>query len=130
MKESNLNIIPVLLGADQNCYNVARAFHEAYGLVSYALGRYEIGITQRTKIVKFRAVENLNTDDVFMMAMDDFAKRHEGSTLIALGCTDEYAALLIRHRAELEDRYIIPYIDEPLMNKLANKADFYEMCAH
>lgn len=130
MKESNLNIIPVLLGADQNCYNVARAFHEAYGLVSYALGRYEIGITQRTKIVKFRAVENLNTDDVFMMAMDDFAKRHEGSTLIALGCTDEYAALLIRHRAELEDRYIIPYIDEPLMNKLADKADFYEMCAH
>ena len=122
------NIIPVLIGADQNCYNVARAFHEQYGIVSHAMGRYAIGITQRTDIIRFHAVENLNSDDTFMLAMDDFAKQHEGKTLIALGCTDEYAAMLIRHRAELEDRYIIPYIDEPLMDKLVDKADFYEMC--
>ena len=32
----NEQLIPVLLGADLNCYNVARAFHEAYGVVSYA----------------------------------------------------------------------------------------------
>ena len=25
-------IIPVLLGADLNCYSVARAFHEAFGV--------------------------------------------------------------------------------------------------
>ena len=128
MENLNLNIIPVLIGADQNCYNVARAFHEQYGIVSHAMGRYEIGITQNTSIVKFHAVENINTDDMFMLAMDDFAKQHEGSTLIALGCTDEYAAMLIRHREELEDRYIIPYIDAPLMDKLVDKADFYEMC--
>lgn len=128
MENTNLNIIPVLVGADQNCYNVARAFHEQYGLVSHALGRYAIGITQHTSIVNFHAVENLNTDDTFMLAMDDFAKQHAGATLIALGCTDEYAAMLIRHREELEDRYIIPYIDEPLMEKLVDKADFYEMC--
>ena len=128
MENLNMNIIPVLIGADQNCYNVARAFHEQYGLVSHAMGRYPIGITQHTSIVKFHAVENINTDDTFMMAMDDFAKQHEGATLIALGCTDEYAAMLIRHREELEDRYIIPYINEPLMEKLVDKADFYEMC--
>ena len=29
-------IIPVFLGADLNCYNFARAFHEAYGVESYA----------------------------------------------------------------------------------------------
>ena len=128
MEDLNLNVIPVLIGADQNCYNVARAFHEQYGLVSHAIGRYAIGITQHTSIVKFHAVENLNSDDTFMMAMDDFAKQHAGATLIALGCTDEYAAMLIRHRAQLEDRFIIPYIDEPLMDKLVDKADFYEMC--
>ena len=128
MENLNLNVIPVLIGADQNCYNVARALHEQYGIVSHAMGRYPIGITQHTSIVKFHQVENINTDDTFMLAMDDFAKQHEGATLIALGCTDEYAAMLIRHREELEDRYIIPYIDEPLMDKLVDKADFYEMC--
>ena len=25
-------ILPVLIGADMNCYNVARAFHEQYGV--------------------------------------------------------------------------------------------------
>ncbi len=123
-----LNIIPVLIGADQNCYNVARAFHEEYGIVSHAMGRYAIGITQHTSIVEFHAVENINTDEVFMLAMDDFAKQHEGETLIAIGCTDEYAAMLIRHREELEDRYIIPYIGADLMEKLVDKAAFYEMC--
>ena len=33
------NIIPVLLGADLNCYTVARAFYEAYGAFSYAFGK-------------------------------------------------------------------------------------------
>ena len=28
-------IIPVLLGADLNCYNVARAFHQQYGVISF-----------------------------------------------------------------------------------------------
>ena len=104
MEDLNLNVIPVLIGADQNCYNVARAFHEAYGLVSHAMGRYAIGITQHTSIVKFHRVENLNQDDTFMLAMADFAAKHGDATLLALGCTDEYAALLIKHREELEDR--------------------------
>ena len=29
-------ILPVLIGADMNCYTLARAFHEAYGVRSYA----------------------------------------------------------------------------------------------
>ena len=35
-------ITPVIVGADLNCYNVARAFHEAYGVKSHAFGRYEV----------------------------------------------------------------------------------------
>ena len=38
----NKNIIPVLIGADMNCYNVARAFHEQYGVKSYASGLPEL----------------------------------------------------------------------------------------
>ena len=46
-------IIPVFLGADLNCYNFARAFHEAYGVTSYAFGRYEISATKYSKIINF-----------------------------------------------------------------------------
>ena len=39
------NIIPVMLGADLNCYNLARAFHEAYGVKSWCFGRYKMAPT-------------------------------------------------------------------------------------
>ena len=39
-------IVPVILGADLNCYNLARAFHEKYGVKSYAFGRYAIAPTK------------------------------------------------------------------------------------
>lgn len=39
-------ICPVLLGADLNCYNIARAFHMAYGVKSHAFGRYAVSATK------------------------------------------------------------------------------------
>ena len=44
-------IVPVLLGADLNCYNIARAFHMRYGVKSYAFGRYAIAPTKYSTIV-------------------------------------------------------------------------------
>ena len=44
-------IIPVLLGADLNCYNVARAFHMKYGVISNAFGRYAVSATKYSRIV-------------------------------------------------------------------------------
>ena len=40
------SLMPVLLGGDMNCYSVARAFHEAYGVKSVAFGRYRMGETK------------------------------------------------------------------------------------
>ena len=36
-------ILPVLIGADMNGDTLARAFHEAYGVRSYAFGRWAMG---------------------------------------------------------------------------------------
>ncbi len=123
-----LDLIPVLIGADLNCYNVARAFHEEYGVVSHAFGKYSIGATKYTKIVKFHAVEHLDDPDILVSVLTDFANEHPDSTMILLGCTDDYATLLMKNKARLEDKYILPYIDEPLMKMLVSKANFYRIC--
>ena len=47
----NQTITPVILGADLNCYNVARAFHMRYGVKSYAFGRYAIAPTKYSTIL-------------------------------------------------------------------------------
>lgn len=124
----NINIIPVLLGADLNCYNVARAFHEEYGVKSYAFGRYAIGASNYTRIIKFTAVEKLDDPDVMVETLLNFAKGHEGATLIAFGCTDDYADMLIHHGDRLRPTYIVPYIGADLFERLAYKANFYEDC--
>lgn len=122
------NIIPVLLGADLNCYNVARAFHAEYGVKSYAFGRYAIGASSYTRIIKFTAVEALDNPDVMVKTLMDFASEHEGAILIAFGCTDDYADMLIHHGDRLRPTYIVPYIGAELFERLAYKANFYEDC--
>ena len=123
-----LNIIPVLLGADLNCYNVARAFHEEYRVKSYAFGRYSIGASNYTRIIKFTVVEELEDPEVMVKTLLDFADKHEGAKLIAFGCTDEYASMLIHWGDRLRPRYIVPYIGPELFERLAYKASFYEDC--
>ena len=79
------NIIPVIIGADLNCYHVARAFHEEYGVISEAFGRYETSATLGSKIIHFHCVPNLDTDDVFLAEMNAFAAAHPDETKILIG---------------------------------------------
>ena len=120
-------IVPVLLGADLNCYNMARAFHEAYGVVSYAFGRYEISATKYSKIVRFTTVPDLDDEPVMLRVLTEFAQTHTGKRLYLFGCTDDYAAMIIRRRGELS-QYIAPAPSAALYESLQKKAAFYEVC--
>lgn len=123
------NILPVLLGADMNCYSMARTFHEAYGVISCAFGRWAMGETKYSRIVRFTAIENFDTDAVMLSTLETFAASHQGESKIALGCTDDYVALLIRNKTALQTLgYIVPYIDMPLWEKLVSKENFYKYC--
>ena len=124
------NIIPVLLGADLNCYNIARAFHEAYGVISEAFGRYEISATLASKIIRFHRVPMLDSDSVFLEEMNRFAQEHQNddTLLILIGCTDDYANLIARSRDALGDRFVIPYNPQALMDEFQSKERFYCCC--
>lgn len=120
-------ITPVLLGADLNCYNVARAFHMQYGVRSYAFGRYAISATKYSRIVRFTIVPGIDTDSVMLDTLHRFADAHLGEKLVLFGCTDDYVAMIIRNREELSD-YIIPYPPAEMLDTVAHKAEFYETC--
>ena len=120
-------VTPVLLGADLNCYNVARAFHEAYGVVSHAFGRYAVSATKYSKIVDFTAIPDIDSEDVALSVLSEFAEKHPGEKLVLFGCTDDYATMIARLREKLPE-YIIPYPDPSLQPQMACKAEFYELC--
>ncbi len=120
-------LTPVFLGADLNCYSFARAFHEAYGVISYAFGRYAMAPTKYSKIIRFTVVPDLDDETTMMRVLTEFAQRHEGERLYLFGCTDDYAAMIIRRKAQLPS-YIAPGPAEDLYSKLQKKADFYSLC--
>lgn len=128
-QKSELNLLPVLLGADMNCYSVARAFHEQYGVKSRAFGRYAMGETKYSRIVKVTTVPEIDQDEVMLQTLASFAERHPLEQKILIGCTDDYAAMIIRNREELGKHYIVPYIDAELMENLVSKENFYKYCA-
>ena len=123
-------IQPVLVGGDLNCYSVARAYHEAYGVKSIAFGRYELGATKDSNIIDFRVEPKITEEEKFIQVLLDTADElsEPNKKLIIMGCTDEYAELIIDHKDILKDKYIVPYIDKDLKNKLIEKELFYQMC--
>lgn len=121
-------LIPVLIGADMNCYSMARTFHEAYGVTSYAFGRWAMGETMYSRIVRFTAVPDIDTAGVLLETITEFAAAHKDAAIVVLGCTDDYASLLIDLRDRLPENCTAPYITPALRDRLVSKADFYEMC--
>lgn len=120
-------ITPVLLGADLNCYNIARAFHEQYRVKSYAFGRYAVSATKYSKIINFRSIPDIDNDAVMLDTLHRFADEHLGDRLVLFGCTDDYVSMIIRNREELSD-YVIPYPPANLLSSISKKAEFYETC--
>ena len=126
----NMKVQPVLIGGDLNCYNVARAYHEEYGVTSIAIGRYELGATKNSKIIDFRVEPNINNEKQFVQILmnlaDELASINQ--KLILVGCTDEYAELIIDNRDVLSKKYVTPYIDKTLKEELISKESFYQIC--
>lgn len=127
MKTQPTDLIPVFLGADLNCYNFARAFHEAYGVESYAFGRYPMAPTKYSRLVHFTTVPDMDSEPTMLRVLHEFAAAHPGKRLYLFGCTDDYAAMIIRRRAELPE-YTAPAPPQELYGSIQKKAEFYEVC--
>lgn len=120
--------LPILLGSDMNAYGMARAFYEAYGLKPLVLGRSHLTPTQDSRILHFQQIDNLNSQEVFVGAMEKVAAQHPDKKLLLLACGDDYAKLIIKNKPALQQWFTVPYIDESLMDQILLKENFYKMC--
>ena len=111
-----------------NAYGMARAFYEAYGLKPLVLGRSHLTPTQDSRILHFQQIENLNSQDVFVGAMEKVAAQYPDKKLLLLACGDDYAKLIIKNKPALQQWFTVPYIDESLMDQILLKENFYKMC--
>ena len=122
------SIQPVLLGADLNCYSMARAFFAAYGTPSVAYGQVALGATQHSRYIQFTEVPSLGKREVLLSCLAKYAKRlGRGTRAILIPCTDEYTRLLIEERTRLSAAYLVPVPPASVL-PLFEKDAFYAAC--
>ncbi len=128
MQFTEREFVPLVFGGDINSYSVARAFYEAYQVKTHVFGKYHTGPSFRSKIVEYTPNEAIDQDDVFVRTACDFAAAHADKKVILIGCGDNYVALASKHKSELPENVIAPYIDFDLMDSFQRKEQFYRFC--
>ncbi|MHA6260263.1 carboxylate--amine ligase [Sporosarcina sp. CAU 1771] len=128
MTVGNEIFLPILLGSDMNAYGMARSFHEEYGIRPLVLGRAIVSATGNSKILEFREFPDLNEEKVFLHTVMGLTEEFKGRKLLLLACGDDYAELIINNRPQLEQHFIVPYIDKDLKDRLLLKENFYKIC--
>lgn len=124
----DLEFIPVAFGGDINTYSVARAFYEAYQVKTYVFGKFPTGPSYNSKITIYKANPKNDDDEYFLQNINSFAEQHKDKKIIAIGCGDNYVALLSKYKHKLASNIIAPYIDFKLMDQLQQKELFYQLC--
>ena len=129
MKFNDLPFVPIILGADITAYSLARSFHEEYGIKSITLSMTQKGYVPNSSFIENRYFPNLEKDEEAVKRLLEVGKEFEGrKKLILFGCGDWYVRIVIENKEKLAPYYIIPYIDEELLNRIVLKDKFYEIC--
>ncbi len=119
---------PVILGADIGVYALARAFHEQYGVRSVVVSLTVTGPVADSTIVENVVLGADASPERMIEALHEVDDRFDGGELLLLANTDWLVRFLVVHRDRLEPRYTVPFLDAPLLDRLADKARFAELC--
>jgi len=120
---------PVIMGADLGVYALARAFHEEYGVRSVVLSLMVLGPVADSTIVENVVLGADAQPDDMVAALEQLAGRYDDDVeLLLLANTDWLVRFLVTHRDVLETWYTVPFLDGDLLDRLADKARFAELC--
>ena len=121
---------PILLGSDFNVYGMARSFYELYHRPVKAIAEKQLAPTRFTKIVDVELINGFAEDPVWIDSMIKIKEKYRDhqEPVILIACGDGYAELISKHKKELEDVFICPYIDYDLLSLLNKKESFYQIC--
>ncbi len=121
---------PVLLGGDVLTYTWARLFYETYGLTSIVLATSDAKAISASRFTDYRAVPGIDQEQVCLDVLREVGEkaRSEGKVPLVLGTGDWYARTLSEHKPELEQWFVVPYIDFELLDEITQKERFYGIC--
>ena len=122
---------PVVIGGDLLAYTWVRCFHETYGIEPIVLTGLEIKQISTSRLCSNVIVPDIDQGDNLMQALREQGAKiaAQGKVGLVLSCaSDWYVRTLSQYKAELEQWYVVPYIDFPLLDEITQKERFYAIC--
>lgn len=120
--------IPILFGSDRNVYGMAVGFYEEYNIKSISICKIGYNETKYSMLLEMYQNKDIETPKIFFKTLHDIKNKYKRTKLILIACSDIYVKLIIQNKELLKKDFIIPYIDESLMNNLIIKENFYKTC--
>ncbi|MGY5763694.1 carboxylate--amine ligase [Brachybacterium sp. DNPG3] len=119
----------VVLGAGLNSLNLTIAFHQQYGMRCTTVVRTPVAMNERTVTTDQLVLGPEATDEQMRDALLDLAaRRPAGRPALLLTNADSLIAFIDRYREELERCYLLAQVDGALLARLADKAEFAQLC--
>lgn len=128
MKFKEADFLPLLFGNDINVYSVARAIYEEYGLKSKCFCKALKSTCYKSKMIDLELVEGLDSKEVFLKTVNNYAGKHRDKRILAIGCGDNYVKCLAANKGAFEENVIVPYADYDFLEALMDKEKFYALC--
>lgn len=129
---SQPHVLPVLLGTGANAYGLAQGFFEEYGVKSLAVGPTILLQCRHSRFVDTRVIADLTDEARFAPTLHELAVELRAGDLnlklLIIACGDTTAALLARHREEIQRDYLTSSVDGPTLERAVDKAAFWQLC--
>ena len=119
----------VVLGAGLNSLNLTIAFHRQYGMRCTTVVRVPVAMNEHTVTSDLLVLGAEASDEDMRDALLDLAaRRPAGRPALLLTNADSLIDFIDRSRDALEPHYLLAQVDGPLLSRLADKAEFAEIC--
>ncbi len=123
-------LVPVIVGAGIFGYTCVRSFHAAYDIHSIVISNVDVKAISSSKFCDYRIVpEYTDTERLFEYLCSLGRKLNsQGKLGILFGNADWHAQLISSHLDELRKYFCVPYCSYDIMQRITNKASFYDLC--
>lgn len=128
--EATQRFVPVILGGDIGTYTLAREFYEAYQVRSVVLPAAGNGVIEHSVAIDLRPIGSMADEERVvesLLALADELKTAGDRPLMLFGSLDFHIMLIAKHRARLEEHFVIPYPELDIIEAAALKENFYAL---
>lgn len=120
-----MNFEVVIIGSDINAYYMARCCHEAYNKKAHLIAKEPMNFTKLSSILTIEYHENLWDKNIFIEAINNYAKKHKNKKLLLIPSNDFYVRLIVENKNKIHKNYVFHSISEKLLNNFLVKDNFY-----